>query len=193
MSSDGGEGGGVGDCDRKESKRGQLKEKREIEKPRPPEVKEKEPPLVQFSAGVTHFLSGFTFPRNKKKISMTNSLGKRNRKGVGGVSWCRSSSSERSDRGSYGVLVTGTTVDPGRRGSANINKSMNNNHNASSCNNVVSCGKSRDRRMSTDAGDGYSTVTMARTLDDGGSSDHLHQQQQQNRKLVRIIDHQLDW
>lgn len=145
--------------------------------------KEKEPMVLgQLSAGVTNFLSGFTFPRNKKKISMTNSLGKQQRK----KSSCRSNSGER---GRYGMLVTTMTRD----GQEDEEDQMTSNrirsvHNPIGSNNSIShSGRSRERRMSSSSATGGGGRKS-----DGPTSD-TQQQQQQNRKLVRIIDHQLDW
>lgn len=182
---EGGEGGGGGGSVSREISSGQKQGKNEERKVVLKVEKEKEPMVLgQLSAGVTNFLSGFTFPRNKKKISMTNSLGKQQRKKSG----CRSNSGER---GRYGMLVTNTTMMTRDEGEEDLRTSnrIRSVHNliGSSSNNVSHSGRSRERRMSSSSATGGGGGRKS----DGSTSDQ--QQQQQNRKLVRIIDHQLDW
>lgn len=153
-------------------------------------LKEKEPlpqslNLGPFTAGVTSFLSGFTFPRNKKKISMTNSLGKRRN---------RKNSCCNADRGSYGLLGSAASGEDLR----NSNK-IKSSSNLSGYNTISS---SRERRLSS------SSATMVKESgrkSDGNASRFSHDQphpreavpssghSDHSRKLVRIIDHQLDW
>lgn len=143
----------------------------------------KEPPMVLNQ--LTNFLSGFTFPRNKKKISMTNSLGKQHQQQRSHrKSSCRSNSGER---GTYGLLATAEDL----RNSNRIRTVHNpiGSCSSSSSSNNLSTGRSRERRLSS------SSATV------GGGGGGLRrtegtqelQQSQKNPKLVRIIDHQLDW
>lgn len=140
--------------------------------------------LGHFSAGVTNFLSGFTFPRNKKKISMTNGGGAGNRRRGGGASGAATLNSRKGS----GYC---DQVEAGLRSSHRI-RSVNNLIGGSG---IQSCGRSRERKVSSSSS-ATASAGGGRILD--GSTEHLNQQPQTQagqRKLVRIIDHhhQVDW
>lgn len=143
--------------------------------------------LGHFSAGVTNFLSGFTFPRNKKKISMTNSLG-----GGGGGN---------RRRGGGGPGSGAVTLNSRKGGSGyceQVEAGLRSSHRIRSVNNLIgsnihSCSRSRERKVSSSSSSAKSGGGVGRIVD--GSAEHLNQQPrtQTERKLVRIIDHHLDW